>query len=408
MSLRLNSAIGGYRLIEYLGRGGMGEVYLAREEGGGRLAAVKLPHSGAPGEAALRFQTEAEVQGKLHHPNIARLLRSGSECGQLYIAMEYVPGSTLTDMLRGGPLEVPRALEIAVVVADAINYIHARGIVHRDLKSSNIKIAPDGAVKLLDFGIAKMAAAPALTRSGCSIGTDDCMAPEQVRGGPVDARADIWAFGVMLYEMLAGRRPFAADTAVELYRRILEAPPPALEKLRPGVPPAVIAVVARCLRKKPGDRYQTARELWDALLAAKDPSRSAPPAHRRAWTALRERRYLLPAIAGALLACLAACPALLNRGPGPNVPAPGAPVAAAPPAPAAGDLVPVSITSDNGVWRVLRDGRDFGPTPATIFGREGETIEFTLKRADCPDFRKTLQIPATAWTVTEHPPCGGR
>ena len=208
----------------------MGEVYLAKDTRLERKTAIKiLPGSVAQdAERMQRFVREAKSASALNHPNIITIYEIGETDNTHFIATEYIEGDTLRERLKGSPLNLKSALEIAIQVASALDAAHRTGIVHRDIKPENVMIRPDGLVKILDFGIAKLtekpsetdleAATEAQTRAGMIIGTTAYMSPEQARGQTVDARSDIFSFGVMLYEMLAGKRPFEGENAIDDYR----------------------------------------------------------------------------------------------------------------------------------------------------------------------------------------------
>src|SRR5215475_10151165 len=218
----INTAIGEYRIVAKLGEGGMGEVYRAVHSKIGRHAAVKLLHRSAVGPEYLqRFLNEARIQANLHHPNIATLYDFCEVDGRPCIIMEYIEGQTLADRIRlRGPLDRLDSLAIFRAVVDALGYIHSQGIIHRDIKSTNVRITTQGIVKLLDFGIAKSGASPALTMTGAVIGTLQYMSPEQFAGSGGDERSDIWSLGVLLYEMTTGRMPFESDSIGGLYQQI--------------------------------------------------------------------------------------------------------------------------------------------------------------------------------------------
>lgn len=260
----LNSSVGEYRVVDFLGAGGMGEVYRAVHAKIGRAVAVKvLTQAALTDGMSERFFNEARIQASLQHPNIATLFDFIELDGQPCIIMEYIDGQTLTDRIRpyGQPLPLPEAIEIFRTVVEAIAHIHGHGIVHRDIKSNNIKISASGQVKLLDFGIAKAQASPGLTETGSVVGTLEYISPEQLRLGVADARSDIWALGVLLYEMATGRMPFEATTLGELCEKIIKvsyAPP---SNFNPLLPPDMALIISRCLKKSPGDRYQSAQQL---------------------------------------------------------------------------------------------------------------------------------------------------
>lgn len=283
-SFLINSMVGEYRLIDFLGAGGMGEVYRGMHDKIGRVAAIKVLTVAARSDPGFvqRFFNEARIQASLQHPNIATLY-DFLECqGQPCIVMEYVDGETLCDRVRPyGPMHPTEALQIFAAVVDAITYIHANGIIHRDIKSNNIKIGTGGQVKLLDFGIAKGNMSPGLTETGSVVGTLEYISPEQLATGAADPRSDIWALGVLLYEMMTGRVPFEAQTLGALCDMISRVEYPNPKQHNPTVPSDVAAIISRCLKKNPSDRYQSAAALLadvrraQAALAA-GPSKSNP------------------------------------------------------------------------------------------------------------------------------------
>jgi len=264
-----------YRILDKLGAGGMGEVYRARDEQLDRDVAVKvLPASTFDDPTArARLVREARAAAALNHPHICHVYEVGEANGQAYIAMELVEGQTLSEHLTAGALPSNQVVRYGIQLADALAHAHDRGVVHRDLKSANVIITPDGRVKVLDFGLAKrvtvsdltMAATEieaTLTQPGGVVGTLAYMAPEQLRGHVAEAPSDVWALGVVLYEMAHGTRPFQGQTGFELSAAILnQAPLPCAS----AVPPALRAIVARCLEKEPGQRYKTGSEVRAAL-----------------------------------------------------------------------------------------------------------------------------------------------
>lgn len=262
-STLVNSTIGEYRLVDKLGEGGMGEVYRGVHSKIGRVVAIKILSQAATGPEFLeRFVNEARIQGGLQHNNIATLYDFLEHDGQPCIIMEYIEGQTLTDCIRSwGCLPPLDALRYFQSIVEAIDYVHTRGIVHRDIKSNNVKVTPSGQVKLLDFGIAKSGASPALTVTGGFVGTLQYLSPEQIQGGFADARSDIWALGVLLYEMATGHLPFDATTLGDLCQKISKANYVQPSVMNQSVPRDVQNIISRCLKKNPADRYQSARDL---------------------------------------------------------------------------------------------------------------------------------------------------
>ncbi len=270
--------LGPYAIVAPLGAGGMGEVYRAKDTRLDREVAIKvLPdHFARDPERIARFQREAKALASLNHPHIAAIHGFEEVEGKRFLVMELVEGATLADRLRDGALPVEDALTIGRQIAEALEAAHERGIIHRDLKPANVKITPDGAVKVLDFGLAKamtdevsasqLAHSPTITaqhtRPGVVLGTAAYMSPEQARGKPVDKRTDIWSFGVVLYEALCGCRPFVGETATDLVAKILEREPD-WSTLPPETPPIVQLLLRRCLAK---DRNKRLHDIADARI----------------------------------------------------------------------------------------------------------------------------------------------
>src|SRR6478752_5441380 len=268
--------IGHYRIESLIGVGGMGEVYLARDERLGRKAALKfLPHSLTTDEAQLsRLKNEARTASALNHPNILTVYEIGAEGNVQFIATEFIEGVTLRVTLASGRMSAHNAVEIAVQVASALAAAHDAGVVHRDIKPENIMLRPDGYVKVLDFGIAKLteqrsasqhhefeARAVLETRPGLVLGTGQYMSPEQARGQKVDARSDIWSLGIVLYEMVRGSPPFRGETPSDCIASILTTEPPPLSSVLADVPLKLESILQKALRKNSDERYQTIKEM---------------------------------------------------------------------------------------------------------------------------------------------------
>jgi serine/threonine protein kinase len=293
-----------YRVIEKLGEGGMGAVWRATDSTLDRDVAIKvLPVDFArDAERLARFEREAKVLASLNHPHIGAIYGFHEAGGVRFLAMELVPGEDLATRLERGSVAVPESVEIARQIAEALEYAHERGIVHRDLKPANVKITPDGSVKLLDFGLAKAVVGdssgsgptstptilPTMTSAGTAmgmiLGTAAYMSPEQARGKPVDKRADIWAFGVVLFEMLAGRRLFEGETVSDTLAAVLTRPVD-LDALPKSVPATLRRLIARCLERDPKSRL---RDIGEARIALESPAPTeavvtAAPPKRPLW-----------------------------------------------------------------------------------------------------------------------------
>jgi serine/threonine-protein kinase len=245
--------ISGYEIQGKLGAGGMGVVYKAVDTKLGRTVALKfLPAEAKDSDARERFLQEAKAASALDHPNIGTIHSiEETPAGQPFIVMAYYEGESLAQRIARGPLAWKDAVSIAIQMGEALAAAHAKGIVHRDVKPANVMLTREGTAKVVDFGLAKMAGSAALTQTGQAVGTADYMSPEQAMGQGWDARSDIWAWGVVLYEMLTGRRPFEGTTAPSLLYQVVHAEPPTLTI---GVP-ALEAVCRRAMAKAPAHRY---------------------------------------------------------------------------------------------------------------------------------------------------------
>lgn len=268
------NSLGQYRIVECVGEGGMGAVYRATDEMLDREVAIKLmrPELAHRADLAERFRSEAVILARLDHPNIARLHGLAREGDQWFMVMEFVPGETLLRRLeRGGRIHWTDAIRTMAQLLDALEYAHALGVVHRDVKPANLILRPDGRLKVTDFGIARVLGASRATRAGHVVGTLEYMAPEQIRGEDVDGRADIYAAGIVLYEMLAGVVPFTATSEYALMTAQLHAPVPSLQTLGGEVPADLDQHLARALAKGAADRFPTAaafRAALEAVLAS--------------------------------------------------------------------------------------------------------------------------------------------
>jgi serine/threonine protein kinase/Tfp pilus assembly protein PilF len=338
----IGKLIGHYRIEALIGVGGMGEVYLARDERLGRKAALKLlPDRLTTDETQLsRFKNEARSASALNHPNILTVYEIGAEGDRQFIATEFIEGVTLRASIASGRMNPHAALEIAVQVASALTAAHEAGVVHRDIKPENIMLRPDGYVKVLDFGIAKLTeqrpasddhtvetTAVLQTRPGLVLGTAHYMSPEQARGQKVDARTDIWSLGVVLYEMVGGIPPFRGDTPSDCIASILTTEPPPLSGVLPDVPHRLESILQKALRKNSDERYQTIKEMLDDLRALKgelETDSSLPqtkaPADSVVSKIKRHKRGVLLTLAAALLAAAVVVYSFFFVAPAPPLP----------------------------------------------------------------------------------------
>jgi eukaryotic-like serine/threonine-protein kinase len=270
--------IGPYMIVRKLGEGGMSTVFLTEDTRDGKAVALKLlaPRVMADEIYPKRLLREAQAVASLTHPNIGKLYEAGTVQGQPYIAMEYLEGETLSDRLATGALPIEEAIWIGAETASALSAAHAAGIVHRDIKPSNIILQPSGAVKVMDFGLAKIADTDTgegaasdpvhhLTARGQILGTVEYMCPEQAHGEPVDFRADIFSLGVLVYEMVVGRAPFRGPHAFAILKAIIEGTPEPMSARRPACPPDLEQIVSRAMAKLPEHRFQSARAMETAL-----------------------------------------------------------------------------------------------------------------------------------------------
>ena len=327
MGLPKGTLVGPYEVVSLVGAGGMGEVYRARDERIGRDVAVKVlpPEFAAEPERLRRFEQEARTAGALNHPNILSVHDVGSFQGSPYMVTELLEGETLSQRMHGVGLTTRRAVEVAIQIARGLAAAHEKGIIHRDLKPTNVFITNDGQVKILDFGLAKVArpeTAPdpygktatsaSLTKVGAVLGTMGYMAPEQLRGEPADARSDIFALGCVLYEMLLGQPPFLRKTGPDTVSAVLLEEPPGLDGSSPNLPAVLCQIVQRCLEKRPQERFATAHDLALALEAASSSDAAiAVPGIRRRWPPAR--RWTAAAGLFAAMAAIAALWILRTR-----------------------------------------------------------------------------------------------
>lgn len=419
---QVNDLIGEYRVTSFLGEGGMGEVYLGVHEKLGRQAAIKILHAAATDPTfKQRFFNEARLQANLHHPNIATLYDFQEQGDKLLIFMEFVDGESLEELIERRSFSVEDSLKAFATLCEAVGYIHQNGVIHRDIKSQNIKLTSSGTVKLLDFGIAKDAASHGLTQAGGVIGTPSYLSPEQLRGEAATPHADVWALGVLLYEMLTGTLPFKGNSLGGLVHKITtgEFTPP--ESINPAVPRDAANIVRKCLKKDAHARYKSVEELLTVVRStldqrpAKDvgatlkqtfgfkPTASAGLASDAdtvdsvgAVPAKISPMVLAAAGGGVVLVMLIAIAGLgfwamsgKTGAPSPSVPASQTAANTTKASPAAGTRR-IRVDIDEGKAQVTRNGQVLGTTPLDLDLAVGEDPSLLLHRDGYED--KTVQI----------------
>jgi serine/threonine protein kinase len=360
----LNSTLGEYRVTEFLGAGGMGEVYRAVHQRVGHEVAIKVLSPTNHASDFEKFVEEARIQAGLRHPNIATFYGFLEDQGRCCIVMEYVAGQTLSDRIRlQGKLPVNEALTVFRGIVEAVAFIHQHRVIHRDIKASNVRLGLHGQVKLLDFGIAKAATTPQFTVTGKVMGTLQCLSPERLRGAPADERSDIWALGVLLYEILTGQVPFAANSIADLCTQTSKGSYLLPSVLNPAVPREVEAIITRCLKKHAAERYPSAQALLvdvRCVLAAR-PEPSAASGLKQWLTSLRvpfSVRYVWLVIV--LLVAIG--------------------IYVLWPIPPSGALRRVKIETNDGAAEAYSNDRALGQTPIEFEAALGETITIRLER----------------------------
>jgi eukaryotic-like serine/threonine-protein kinase len=361
LTLGNGDLIGRYRVEAPVGAGGMGEVYRVTDTASGRTMALKtLPRGPIEPRVWERFLNEASIQSQLSHPAIAAF-HEMFLWGELpCLVMEYVEGQTLDQVLaRTGPPPPSETVRLLGPVCDALLYLHARGILHRDLKSSNVKLTPDGSVKLIDFGIARFRNAGRMTQVGAVAGTPEMLAPELLRGRLADEASEIWSLGVLAYEMLTGRLPFVGSAAQDVCRQIAEIDPAPPSDLNPAVPANLDLVILRCLNKNPSKRYRGCGEVRRALAGkARTEPKDTAAMLRKAGT--WKRAVLAVGIILTLWFGLQGLATFWSQG---------------------GDERTVTVEAVGGAAEVYGDGRLLGRTPYTRRASPGEVITVELRRA---------------------------
>ena len=283
-----------YKIVEKLGEGGMGVVYRAEDTKLRRTVALKFPTADnlSSEEERARFVREARAAAALNHPNICTVHEIDEAEGHTFIAMEFVEGQSVKDKVRARPLPLDEALEIAMQASEGLKAAHAKGIVHRDIKSANLMVNNEGQIKIMDFGLARLGNEKGITQTGTTLGTLLYMAPEQAEGQTVDQRGDIWSLGIVLYEMVSGQLPFEGDIEAAVLRSILYEEPEPLTSVQSKVPQALDEVIAKALAKDRNERYQDVGELlMDLRVVARqiaEESDTARPSRRPITKAKRD------------------------------------------------------------------------------------------------------------------------
>jgi serine/threonine protein kinase len=308
----IGKTISHYKVLEKIGSGGMGTVYKSEDTKLDRFVALKFlaPHLSQAEEEKKRFIHEAKAASALDHPNICNIYEIGETGdGQMFIAMACYDGESLKDKIEHTRLPIDEAVDIAIQIAQGLEKAHSKDIVHRDIKPANILITEDHQIKIVDFGLAKLAGLTLLTKEGTTLGTVAYMSPEQTQGTEVDHRADIWAFGVVLYEMLAGDRPFKGDYEQAVMYSIMNDDPEPIKKLNPAVPPELQQIVDHTLQKKPESRYSSAAKMLKDLQGYQNSRRAAEMGVfdlRTFIRRIRKPKIAIPAIGTILVIILSA------------------------------------------------------------------------------------------------------
>ncbi len=326
---------GRYQVVKELGKGSMGVVYLARDPNLDLNVALKVLRTDRefPESFVARFLAEAKALGRLDHPHIVRVYNVDEDQGTVYIAMEFVEGEALSDIMKRNPFTTEMIVRMGIGIAEALDEAHRNGIVHRDVKPGNILVRKDGRPKITDFGIAHIddASSHTMTQAGEVLGTPAYMSPEQVLGKPVDGRSDLFSLGIILYELATGTRPFAGENLGAIFNAITSSEPEPPIGRNPALPAPLNAVILKCLKKTPADRYPTGQALAEALKGCESPK----GAEQRAGEEAGDGKSRAPLFAGVGVALLAAAaggyfafskPAKAPPAPPPAVVAPAVPV----------------------------------------------------------------------------------
>ncbi|MDX1585572.1 MAG: serine/threonine-protein kinase, partial [Balneolaceae bacterium] len=289
-----------YRIVKKLGEGGMGKVYLAKDTKLNRKVALKFLPEFVSKDTSVRerFRNEARAAGSLNHINITQIHAFEDSDEGSFIVMEYVEGAELKELIKESELSLNKKEDIALQIARALMAAHQKGVIHRDVKSSNVMIRDDGVVKVMDFGLARITGETHITRTGRTLGSPAYMAPEQINGKKIDERTDIWSYGILLYELFTGTLPFENDYESGLFYSILNKEPPSLQKACPKLPVSYISIVSSCLQKKPEKRFNGFNQIIEIL---EDSEAQRSSSHVHSWIPNQKSLYLFIGVAMMLL-----------------------------------------------------------------------------------------------------------
>ena len=395
MASLVNALIGEYLVTDLLGAGGMGEVYRATHTHLGRVIAIKVLSAGqSDPKTVRRFCGEAAIQASLRHPGVAEYLGFYEYQGHPCILMEYVDGETLSGILeRRGGLPASEALGIACALAAVVAHFHRQGVLHRDIKSSNVKISSAGTVKVLDFGIARLQTSRNLTSTGMVVGTPGILAPEQVKGQGLTPATDVWQLGALMYEMLTGRMPFEASDGPELYAQILNAEITPVSGLQPSVPAGFEKIISRCLQKDPAKRFASGEDLLVALQALEHrknlPAQSPAPSSTRRIPLLR----LGVIAASAIVVIAVVVGAMRGYRPSPQTPTTMACFEGSSPVGSpTEELMTVRVDTFEGSAQVFCNDQLVGTTPFSLQTRVGDKVHILLRREGSKDLDKHFEV----------------
>nr|MDQ2899448.1 serine/threonine protein kinase [Acidobacteriota bacterium] len=293
MDFELGQVLGDYEILRVLGAGGMGKVYQVRNNISHRVEAMKvlLPDLAADSELVDRFLREIRISASLDHPNIAALRTAQRVNNQLVMVMEYVEGSALDSLMRAGRIPIDKAVDYTAQALLALSYAHSKGVTHRDIKPGNIMLTPSGMVKLMDFGIARLATDVKLTKTGMMVGSVYYVSPEQIEGRDLDARSDIYSLGITLYQIVTGKRPFNGDSEYQIMAAHLKGMPQPPREIDQSLPKELNDIILMALAKDPARRFQSA-DAFRAALSSLGPAAVASPLKTAAAPAKRDRRLM--------------------------------------------------------------------------------------------------------------------